>query len=80
MPSCMRAPPEADTIIAGQFFSSPRSIARVIFSPAAEPSEAAMKRKSMTARLTSMPSIFPVPLITESVSFVFAWLTFSFSW
>ncbi len=36
-PSCMRAPPEAETIMSGTRISMERSIARVIFSPTTAP-------------------------------------------
>ena len=66
-------------MITGHCFSTPRSIARVIFSPAAEPRLAAIKRKSITAMLTGIPPMTPMPEMTVSVSLVLAWFCFSFS-
>ncbi len=42
-PSCMRAPPEAETTTKGTWRRSASSIARVIFSPTTEPIEPPMK-------------------------------------
>jgi hypothetical protein len=46
-PSCMRAPPEAETITSGWRSSMARSMARVIFSPTTAPMLPPMKRGSM---------------------------------
>ena len=56
MPSCMRAPPEAANRMNGVFFSTARSMPVITASPAAMPSEPAMKRKSCAAATTSWPS------------------------
>ena len=49
IPSCMRAPPEAANRMKGVFFSTARSMPAITASPAAMPSEPAMKRKSCAA-------------------------------
>ena len=49
MPSYMRAPPEAETMMTAHAFAVPYSIARVMRSPTTEPMVAARKLKSMTA-------------------------------
>src|SRR3989449_6467328 len=45
-PSCMRAPPEAETMIKGTRFSTERRVRRAIFSPTTEPIDPPMKLKS----------------------------------
>ena len=59
MPSCMRAPPEAANRMKGVRFSTARSMPVMTASPAAMPSEPAMKRKSCAAATTSWPSSLP---------------------
>ena len=59
MPSCMRAPPEVETMIRGLRSASARSAARVIFSPTTEPIEPAMKKNSIAPMTTGMPSSVP---------------------
>ncbi len=56
IPSCIRAPPEADTMISGIFLSIERRARRAIFSPTTDPIEPPMKLKSITARSTGIPS------------------------
>jgi hypothetical protein len=58
-PSCIRAPPEHEMTMSGQWASSARSTARVTFSPTTLPIEPPMKPYSMTAIMTGMPEIFP---------------------
>ena len=60
-PSCMRAPPEVDTITRGIFFSRDRRASREIFSPTTEPIDPPMNAKFMTARLNGSPSSRAVP-------------------
>ena len=55
-PSCIRAPPDAETMIKGRRFSVERRVSRAIFSPTTDPIEPPMKLKSMTARSIGMPS------------------------
>ena len=59
IPSCMRAPPEHDTMITGSFLSVARSIACVIFSPTTEPIDPPMKLYSIAQITTLIPSSFP---------------------
>ena len=66
MPSCMRAPPEQETMISGSFLSSARSMAMVIFSPTTEPIEPPMKAYSMAQMTTGIPSSFPSAQSTAS--------------
>ena len=72
IPSCILAPPELETTTTGIFFSSPLSRALVIFSPTTEPMLPPIKLNSITAILTSIPFIFPVPLITPSSILLFS--------
>ena len=55
----MRAPPEAANRMKGVRFSTARSMPAITASPAAMPSEPAMKRKSCAAATTSWPSSVP---------------------
>ena len=57
MPSCMRAPPVAETMISARRSAIARSIERATFSPTTEPMLPPMKKKSMTVRLTGLPPI-----------------------
>ena len=66
MPSCMRAPPEVDTMISGWLSASERSAARVIFSPTTEPIDPAMKKNSIAPITTGMPSSVPEPTTIAS--------------
>ena len=52
MPSCMRAPPEADTMMTGTCLSIASSMARVSFSPTTEPMLPPMKPNSKTQSTT----------------------------
>jgi len=72
-PSCMRAPPEHDTMMSGVCCCSARSAARVIFSPTTEPLLPPMKPYSMTANTTAMPPTVPSAVITASLSPVRSW-------
>ncbi len=69
----MRAPPEAETTISGTLRSQARSAARVIFSPTTEPMEPPMKRYSMAASTTGIPSTVPCTTITASRSPTACW-------
>src|SRR2546430_1257024 len=60
-PSCMRAPPDAETMMRGTCFSAERRVRRAIFSPTTDPIEPPMKLKSITARSMGMPSRAPEP-------------------
>ena len=60
-PSCMRAPPEAETRTSGAFFSCDRRASRAIFSPTTEPIDPPMNAKFITPRLTGRPSNRAVP-------------------
>ena len=76
-PSCMRAPPEADTISNGIPFSAERCASRATFSPTTEPIDPPMKAKSMTARLTGWPwsRAYPVRTASSSPAFLYATCT-----
>ena len=52
MPSCMRAPPEAVTMMTGTCLSIASSIARVSFSPTTEPMLPPRKANSNTQSAT----------------------------
>ncbi len=47
VPSCIRAPPDAEKMITAPRFSSALSISRVIFSPTADPIEPPMNDMSI---------------------------------
>ncbi|OPZ08051.1 MAG: hypothetical protein BWZ10_02724 [candidate division BRC1 bacterium ADurb.BinA364] len=66
MPSCMRAPPPQAMTITGFFSASPRSMARVTFSPTTEPMLPPAKVMSITAALTLKPWISPTPVTHAS--------------
>ena len=66
MPSCMRAPPEAETTIERRRSASARSAARVSFSPTTEPIEPPMKTNSIAPIRTGIPSIVPDPMTIAS--------------
>ena len=61
VPSCMRAPPEALTMIAGSRSARAASKQRATFSPTTLPIEPPMKRKSKRPIATLWPSMAPVP-------------------
>ena len=58
-PSCIRAPPDADTMTSGTRRSAERRVSRAIFSPTTDPIEPPMKLKSITATSSGMPSRRP---------------------
>ena len=66
VPSCMRAPPDALTTIAGMRSESAVSKQRASFSPTTLPMLPPMKRKSKIPIATRWPSISPTPQITAS--------------
>ncbi len=63
-PSCMRAPPEADTMMSGVRWASERSMARVIFSPTTAPMLPPMNFISSAQMLTVRPSSVPAAEMT----------------
>jgi hypothetical protein len=73
-PSCIRAPPEADTMMSGIRLSAERCASRAIFSPTTEPIEPPMNRKSITAMWTGTPSSFawPVRIASWRLAFLIA--------
>ena len=73
VPSCIRAPPDADTTISGIRSSSADSAARVTFSPTTAPIEPPMNPKSMTQIATGWPSTRPVPQTAASRMPVASW-------
>ena len=68
MPSCMRAPPEADTIRSGTRLASACSMARVSFSPTTEAMLPPMNPNSKTPRTSGHPPRRALPVITASSS------------
>src|SRR5712691_8040383 len=72
MPSCMRAPPEADTMMTGRCLAMASSIARVSFSPTAEPMLPPRYAKSKAASTTGQPPSRPTPVMTASALPVFS--------
>ncbi len=73
VPSCMRAPPDADTTTRARRSASARSAARVIFSPTTLPIEPPMNSKSMTTSSTGLPPIAALPAMAASFSPLFVW-------
>ncbi len=73
-PSCMRAPPEAETIISGAFWAMERSMARVIFSPITHPMLPPMNFGSMAQICTLRPSSVPAAEIKASANEVACWV------
>ena len=71
MPSCMRAPPEALTVISGARRLTERSAARAIFSPTTLPMLAPMNAKSSATTSTGRASIVAEPAMAASRSPVF---------
>ena len=72
----MRAPPEALKMMRGRRDSRATSAAMAIFSPTTLPIEPPWNSKSRTARATSIPWIFPVPVMTASLRPVFFFASF----
>ena len=73
VPSCIRAPPDADTTISGRRLARAYSAARVTFSPTTAPIEPPMNPKSITQIATGRPSIVPVPQTAASFIPVASW-------
>ena len=73
VPSCIRAPPDAETTISGTRSARACSAARVTFSPTTAPIEPPMNPKSMTQIATGRPSIVPVPQTAASRIPVASW-------
>jgi hypothetical protein len=71
IPSCIRAPPDADTIRTGRCLSMASSIARVSFSPTTEPMLPPRNPNSKTASTVGCPPIEAIPQITASSVEVF---------
>ena len=68
IPSCIRAPPEAETETSGTPASAALSHARTNFSPTTLPIDPPMKAKSMTAIRQGCSSIAACPMIIASPS------------
>ena len=66
--SCMRAPPEQETMIRGNFSSAAASMVRVIFSPTTLPMEPIMNVGSMAASMMGRPLMKALPQTTASFS------------
>src|SRR5687768_8351827 len=71
VPSCMRAPPEAETMTSGRRSARARSAIRVIFSPTTLPIEPPMNAKSIAAIAAGMSPMRANPVMTASRSPVF---------
>ena len=65
-PSCMRAPPEADTETSGRRCSTARSAARANFSPTTDPMLPPRNEKSRTTMAAAVPPISHEPAIAAS--------------
>ncbi len=68
VPSCMRAPPEAETTISGMRSARAASAARATFSPTTDPMEPPMNPKSRAQIATRVPWTAPVPQTAASFS------------
>ena len=66
VPSCIRAPPDAETMMSGMRSASAASAARVTFSPTTAPIDPPMNPKSMARIATRAPSMRPSPQIAAS--------------
>src|SRR5687767_4396639 len=71
VPSCMRAPPDAETMTSGRRSARARSAIRVIFSPTTLPIEPPMNAKSIAAIAAGMSPMRANPVMTASRSPVF---------
>ena len=72
MPSCIRAPPEAQNRTSGSRSATARSQARAMRSPVPVPSDPPMNAKSITPSIAGWPSMRQTPITTDSVSPLFA--------
>jgi len=61
-PSCIRAPPDADTMTSDSFCASDRIAIRAIFSPTTDPIEPPMNLKSITPSWIGTPSSVAEPV------------------
>ncbi len=68
VPSIMRAPPEQETIISGNFDSIERSIARATFSPTTAPIDPPINPNSIEQQITGRP--LRVPSAVTIASFI----------
>ncbi len=71
MPSCILAPPDAETMTTGRCLSMASSIARASFSPTTEPMLPPRKPNSKTASTVGCPPIDAMPQMTASSVEVF---------
>ena len=79
MPSCMRAPPDAEKRTSGRLSAIACSHARAMRSPVPVPSDPPMNAKSITPSIASCPPILAVPITIDSVSPVLAIVASTFS-
>ena len=77
MPSCIRAPPEAETMMTGNDLATPSSIDRVSRSPTTEPMLPPMKLNSKTHSTVGRPPMRAIPHTTASLAPVFSWAVLS---
>ena len=73
VPSCIRAPPEADTTTGGTRSASAPSAARATFSPTTAPIDPPMNPKSITTIATREDSTLPYPHTAASRRPVASW-------
>ncbi len=73
VPSCIRAPPLADTTTRGMRSRRAASAARATFSPTTAPIDPPMNPKSMTQIATGRSLILPVPHTAASRMPVASW-------
>ena len=66
IPSCMRAPPEAEMEMSGTWAAAALSQARANFSPVTDPIEPPMNEKSITASSHGSRSIAALPITSAS--------------
>ena len=72
IPSCIRAPPEAERMTSGARLTMASSMARVIFSPTTEAMLPPMKSNSKTQTTVGMPPMRARPEMTASSRPVFS--------
>ena len=67
IPSCILAPPDAQTIRIGKFSNVALSIILVIFSPTTEPMDPPMNLKSIKANAKGIELTEQIPVTTPSL-------------
>jgi hypothetical protein len=72
IPSCIRAPPDAETMTTGRCLSMASSIARVSFSPTTDPMLPPRNPNSNTHSTAGRPPMRATPVTIASSDFVFS--------